>query len=375
MNNVAFVVGILAAIGTWGMLLATFVLPRGRSVFSAPSRMVTRAVRLLLVGISRLLTRFTSKDAVLATLGPIALLMQLAVFLGLIVVAFALMDERWAGSLSLAFGQSASAVFTLGLSHTFGPTSDVVRILAAASGAVAIALQIGYLPTIYQSFARRETLVTLMESRAGVPAWGPEVLLRHQLVSTLDALPDLYRSWEGWSAEVAESHTTQPVLMYFRSPEPGFSWVLALLAILDAASLHLAVMPDDAPSEARQCIRMGFTALRRLGATLGWPVNIDPHPDDPITLEYESFEAAVAQLERYGFPVARTAKEAWPHFKGWRVNYETLAYRFADYLVAPHAPWSGPRKHLDDALMLPDRPPHRDPTGDLQFDMQFREGL
>ena len=374
MATALFVVGAVVAVSSWATLLATFVLPRGRSFYSAPSRIVTRVVRLGFIAIARLLSRYEAKDSILATVGPVALLAQLAAILGSIVVAFAFMDYRWAHSLGLAFGESASAVFTLGLARIAGSANDVVLVLAAASGAIAIALQIGYLPTIYQSFSRRETLVTLMESRAGIPAWGPEVLMRHQLVSTIDALPALYRSWEGWAAEVAESHTTQPVLMYFRSPEPGFSWVLALLAILDAASMHLAVSPERAPSEARLCLRMGFTCLRRLAATLGWPYMKDPHPDSPIDLEYESFAAAVAQLERYGFPLERTAAEAWPHFKGWRVNYEQIAYRFADYLVAPHAPWSGGRKHLSEALVLPDRPPHRTPGGDNFYDRSFRDG-
>jgi hypothetical protein len=351
------------------------VLPRGRSLFSSPTRLVTRAVRALFVGLSRTVPSFSMKDSVLALVGPVALLAQLATILGLLLVGFACMDYWWAGSFSLAFGESAAGIFTLGLVRIAGSTNDVVLVLAAASGAIAIALQIGYLPTIYQSFARRESLVTLMESRAGIPAWGPEVLLRHQLVSTIDALPELYRAWEGWSAEVAESHTTLPVLMYFRSPEPGYSWVLALLAVLDAASLHLAVSPSQAPSEARLCLRMGFTALRRLARTLAWRVDFDPRPDAPLLLEYSAFEAAVAQLERSGFPVERAAAEAWPHFKGWRVNYEMVAYRFADYLMAPHAPWSGPRSHLDEAITLPDRPPHRSPDGDLISDNRWREGI
>ncbi|HWD24746.1 MAG TPA: hypothetical protein VG368_04725 [Acidimicrobiales bacterium] len=374
MNTALFVLGALVAASTWATLLATFVLPRGQSVYSAPSRLTTRMVRLCFVGISRMLPSFGAKDSVLALVGPIALLAQLALILGSIVVGFAFMDLRWSGSFGLAFGESSSAVFTLGLSRIAGSANDVVLVLAAASGAIAIALQIGYLPTIYQSFARRETLVTLMESRAGIPAWGPEVLIRHQLVATLDALPGLYRAWEGWAAEVAESHTTQPVLMFFRSPEPGFSWVLALLAILDAAALHLAVAPDIAPSEARLCLRMGFTALNRLGGTLGWAIEADPHPDAPIALEFSSFEAAFVQLKRFDFPCERSAVDAWPHFKGWRVNYEQMAYRFADYLMAPHSPWSGPRRHLDETLVLPDRPPHRNPNGDLLFDFQLREG-
>ena len=123
-------------------------------------------------------------------------------------------------------------------------------------------------------------------------------------------------------------------------------------------------------------IEVGFVEMLRDGE--GWRKGATwrerVNPDAPIDLEFTTFESAVAQLARFGFPVERTAVEAWPHFKGWRVNYEALAYQFADYLIAPHTPWSGPRRHLSETIVLPDRPPHRNPNGDLTWDNQLREG-
>ncbi|WP_445518634.1 hypothetical protein [Streptomyces sp. NEAU-174] len=40
----------------------------------------------------------------------------------------------------------------------------------------------------------------------------------------------------------------------------------------------------------------------------------------------------------------RTAEEAWPHFRSWRVNDETPAHRLARDIDAVPAPWSGPRR-------------------------------
>ena len=219
-------------------------------------------------------------------------------------------------------------------------------IAAGATWAVVVTLQIAYLPSLYDAFNRRETLVAMLESRAGLPAWGPEVLARHQLVGIIDALPSLYADWERWAADLAESHTTYPVLLLFRSPEPWYSWVVGLLAVLDAAAMHLALSPDASSSQARLCLRMGFTALNRIAKTLGWHVDPDPNPEGPITLTFEEFEQAVHMLAEIGFPMELTAEEAWPNFRGWRVNYETNAYRLADRVVAPPAPWSGPRSHL-----------------------------
>ena len=117
-------------------------------------------------------------------------------------------------------------------------------IAAGATWVVIVALQIAYLPALYQAFNRRESLVAMLESRAGIPAWGPEVLARHQLVGIIDTLPDFYASWEQWSAELAESHTTYPVMLLFRSPDPWFSWLVGLLAVLDGAAMHLALAPE-----------------------------------------------------------------------------------------------------------------------------------
>ena len=211
---------------------------------------------------------------------------------------------------------------------------------------VIVALQIAYLPALYAAFNKRESLVAMLESRAGVPAWGPEVLARHQLVGIIDTLPDFYAAWEEWAADLAESHTTYPVMLLFRSPDPWFSWLVGLLAVLDGAAMHLALAPSTASSQSRLCLRMGFTSLNRIAKVLRWEVDPDPNPEGPIQLTFEEFAEAVVMLQHVGFPMERTAEEAWPDFRGWRVNYETVAYRLCDRLTAPPAPWSGSRRHL-----------------------------
>jgi hypothetical protein len=353
-------------------LVSTFVLPRGGSRAQALPLLVGRLVRGGFLLLARPARSFARKDGILAAVGPVSLIAQLAVFLGLYVVGYGLMQWHWTGTFPSAISEAGASLFSVGLVHPSLKGNDVLVVLAGATGAIAVALQIGYLPAIYQAFNRRESLVTLMESRAGVPAWGPEVLMRHQLVGITDALPALYRDWELWSADLAESHISYPVLIWFRSPEPGFSWVLSLLAVLDAAALHSSLSPESAPSEARMCLRMGFTALRRIARMLHWKYDPDPMPEAALQLSFEEFVYAVELVRQTGFPVERTNEEAWPHFRGWRVNYEALAYRLADSVVAPRAPWSGERRHLPLELMAPKRPPHRAPDGKVFFDQKYR---
>ncbi len=359
----AFALGVVVVTATAASLLTTFVLPRGGTRWQFVSVAVSRAVRSVVQALARPARTFERKDGILSVIGPVALLTQLLAFLALFVLGYTLMDVPWTGSLVVALREAGSSLFSVGLITAETSGNNAVLVMAGATGAIAIALQIGYLPAIYQAFNRRESLVTLMESRAGVPAWGPEVLARHQLVGITDALPALYGDWELWSADLAESHISYPVLLWFRSPEPGFSWVLSLLAVLDAAAMHRALCPETSPSEARMCLRMGFTALRRIAQALHWPFDADPDPGGPIDVSFEEFAAAVDLLTSTGFLVENTAEEAWPHFVGWRVNYEKLAYRMADEVVAPLAPWSGERSHLALSLMPPKRPPHRDPSG------------
>jgi hypothetical protein len=375
MRVVEVIAGLLIVIATAAAMIATVVMPRGRSVPQLLGGSVTRAVRFVVVMISRLFDEFARKDAVLATIGPLAMLAQLLVFLGLFLVGYAVAMEPYAKSFGLALREAGSSEFTVGLAHVSGSSNSALGVMAAATGAVAIALQIGYLPAIYQAFNRRESLVTLMESRAGLPAWGPEVLGRHQLVLSTSALAEMYHDWELWAADLAESHVSYPVLLYFRSPEPWYSWVLSLLAVLDSAAMQLALNPATTPSEARLCLRMGFTALRRIAASQRWQVDLDPMPDGEIALSFEDFRYAVSVLEQTGWQIERPVEDAWLHFKGWRVNYEEIAYRLADAVVAPRAPWSGDRRHLASELTMPKRPPHRSPDGAVVAESKYRPGF
>jgi hypothetical protein len=366
MQWLGFGVGTVVVILTALTVVFTLVVPRARAGPQRLSIMVNRLVRGTFLTVSRLASTFERIDSVLAAVGPIALLTQLVVWLACFFAGFALMQWPFTGSLATAASSAGASLFTVGIAGRAVGANSLVTVLSAATGAVVIALQIGYLPSIYSAFNKREVLVTLLESRAGIPSWGPELLIRHQLVGITDALPDLYEGWEQWAAEVSESHTTYPVLLLFRSPDAWYSWVVGLLAVLDAAALHLALNPLTAPSQARLCLRMGFTTLRRIANSMNWQWDDDPLPETPIDLSYEDFAEAVGMLTDVRFPLERSAEEAWPHFRGWRVNYEELAYHLADHTVAPPAPWSGPRRHLRQHVVPPLRPPHRSPDGTVE---------
>ncbi len=131
-----------------------------------------------------------------------------------------------------------------------------------------------------------------------------------------------------------------------RSPRPLSHWLTALLSVMDAAALHLALTPSSQPKDtARLCLRMGFVAMNQIGRAMRMPVNEDPDPDsDQISISYAEFEHAVAMLRELNYPLERTAEQAWPHFRGWRLNYDLTALALAKALDAPPALWSGSRR-------------------------------
>ena len=357
----AIPLGVAMLILTWTSIVFTLVLPRG---LTGPGRLtlwITRPTRSVFFGLARFARSYEGKDKVLALIGPVALLAMLAVWLLLLGAAFVVMLLPYVDDLGEDVAQVGAAMFTLGLARSPRATNDTIAIFAAASGFIVIALQIAYLPALYAAYNRRESLIAVLASRAGEPSWGPEILVRHQLVGIVDSLPEFYGDWELWAADFSESHATYPVLLLFRSPDPWSSWVIALLSVLDAAAIQLALNPDSAPSQARLCLRMGYTALRRISEAIGWTYEADPMPDAPIRLTREEFAHAVALLEDVGFPTERDADTAWAHFRGWRVNYEELAYRWGNRVLAPPAPWSGPRTQLHEGNIAPARPPHRSP--------------
>jgi hypothetical protein len=277
-------------------------------------------------------------------------------------IGFSLLDFGFTHfTFSAAMRQAGSSIATLGFAASPSGSLTILDIAASITGMVIVALQIAYLPTLYAAYNRRESLITVLSARGGEPAWGPEILARHVWLNLEGNLPELYGDWETWAATVSESHTSYPVLIHFRSPQPLRSWLIALLGVMDAAALQTSLAPTSAPVEARLLLQMGYLTLRDLAAIESIPTRHDPSPDDPIQLPYAEFEEAVAMLSSIGFPTERTAAQAWPHFRGWRVNYEDAAYGLARHIDAVPARWSGTRRREEQPIP-PVRPVNRQPT-------------
>src|SRR5260370_26797652 len=300
---------------------------------------------------------YRTRDRVLATEAAVILLAQLIAWLVVFCIGFALLFWPFVqGGISGAFTSVSPAVWFIGNSTVTGVGQRVIEDCAGLTGLVVVTLQIAYLPTLYSAFNRRETDIALLNARAGVPSWGPELLARTHYAlgsgtSTIDTLPDLYAQWERFAADVAESHTTYLPLVRFRSPRPLSSWVTGLLAVLDSAALFLALSPKAAPTvPARLCLRSGFLCLNQVARAMGTQLPEEADPNGTISLSYEEFLDAVARMSEVNFPIERDPADAWPDFVGWRLNYEQAAFALAAAVDAVPALWSGPRRRPTPAI-------------------------
>jgi hypothetical protein len=361
-----FAAGLVILLGTAISVVGTLVVPRG--IDSRISRATDNAVDTAFVLVTKRVRDFLVRDRILAWQGPIALLVRLAVWTALLVIGYGLvLLPVVTDTLAHPFSEAGSSIFTLGYAAPQNTSSTMIDYVAAYTGLVVVGLQVGYLPTLYAAFNRRETLVTLLTSRAGVPAWGPEILARTRWGiydgDTRPVLHELFDAWERWSAEVAESHTTYLTLVRFRSPRPLSHWLTSVLAVMDAAALHLALAPASEPKQStRLCLRMGFVALNQIARTMRLPAIDDADPDTPISISYDEFAQAVDMLHSLNYPIERSTEQAWPHFRGWRANYDRTALSLALALDAPPALWSGPRRWPAEP-MPPQRPASRLPRG------------
>ncbi len=263
-----FALGMALLLLTGSSVIKTLLIPRNLS--SAIGTAVSRSVRTVYRLVTAKIDDVYRRERIMASTAPTYLFVLLVTWIACLYFAYTLLLLPFTNDSAVrALRLSGSSLFTLGFATPTGAEPYGIVFAAAISGLGVIALMIGYLPTLYAAYNRRETLVIMLEALAGKPPWGPELLARQQLIRNTSYLPRLYERWTEWAADISESHTTYRTLIYFRSRYPEEAWPLALLAVLDAAALHLSLNPESAPAETRPLLRVGYITMRSIAGTPG----------------------------------------------------------------------------------------------------------
>ena len=343
LRSIIFALGSVIIFLALSSAISTFVLPRAAR--SQLDRIVFGLLRRIIDFFLHIARSYPRRDSIMAYYAPIGLLLLLPTWYLLILIGYAAM--YWAldvGDLFTVVRLSGSSLFTLGFEVSKTPIVTVFAFTEAMLGLLLVGLLIAYLPTMYSAFARREQAVNLLEVRAGSPPSALEMLLRFHRNHGLDKLSDYWKTWEAWFADVEESHTTLPALVFFRSPRAENCWVTAAGTVLDAAALTLSSIDIPYEISAALCIRAGFFTLRRVANYFDIPSPQDPHyPSTPICIERSEYDEVIAKLAAAGLPVKANREQAWKDFAGWRVNYDRVLILLCGLVMAPPAAWSSDR--------------------------------
>jgi hypothetical protein len=290
------------------------------------------------------------RENFLGYFGPLSLLFLLALWACGLIFGFALLQYGAGEHIMLSnepvtFGQviylSGSTFFTLGYGDII-PTSEIARALAvleAGMGFGFLGTVIGYLPTIYSSFSRREIEISLLDARAGSPPTAAELLIRFGKCPQLE---EIFSDWERWAAELLESHISYPPLSFFRSQHNNQSWLGALTMILDASALVAAGIDGIRDEQAK----LTFAVARHAMVDLAQLVNARYDPLVPNRLDEEQLVRLRQALLDHDlhFREAVGSEEKLTHL---RSLYEPYAAAMARNLFITLPPWIHSEKKKD----------------------------
>lgn len=335
---IAAILGVICIVVIAFDAFETIVLPRRVVRRVRVAKIFYRVSWALWAMIGRKLHSGNRREYYLSIYGPLSLIMLLFMWAALFILGFGMLN--WGLSLPMQSPEkvmdlggylymSGTTFVTLGLGD-ITPLSRLGRFLAVLEGGTGLAflaLVIGYVPVIYQTFSRREINISLLDARAGTPPSAPELLIRHFKGSSPDELTLYLRDWERWCAELLESHLSYPVLAYYRSQHESQSWLSALTTLLDTCALILVGI-DGLPFKPAKFL---FATARHTAVDLTQSFGLQPVRSQR-RYSRADFTRLCEDLSAHGI-VLRDDDEAWNHLVDLRRMYEPFVEALADYLL------------------------------------------
>src|SRR5215475_4364581 len=349
----AFIAGVAIFLVVMWDAFESIILPRRVTRKFRLTRLFYKVTWNIAKFVANLFSARKTRETLLGFFGPSSLLLLIAVWAVGLVLGFGLMQYGAGSAVVVTGGQpsfsndfylSGTTFFTLGLGDVV-PRSQLARALVVAEAGFGfgfLAAIIGYLPFIYGSFSDREIEITLLDSRAGTPPTAGELLRRHSYDGGREALHDLLKDWELWSAELMESHPSYPVLAYFRSQHDNQSWIASLTAILDTCALVMVGVEGACERQAELTFAIARHAVVDLSQVFGTP---------PRALPYDRLPASQLRhirdvLAQHGLKL-NDGEAADKHLVELRRMYEPYIFALASYLNQPLPPWIPGKKGKD----------------------------
>lgn len=304
---------------------------------------------------SWLARRIRSADArhnYLSLYGPLSIVVLLVVWAAGLITGFGTL--YWGLGLQSSFHRPSSLLnhlyfsgvtfFTLGYGDVLPHTrlEKLLAVIEAGIGLGFLATVIGYLPLLYQLFARREAKLIMLDAAAGSPPSATTLLVRHAEGEDLEQLDSLLQEWQQWSAELVESQLSYPMLGYYRSQQDNQSWLAALTAIMDCCALVMVGFKGVRTFRAR----MTFSTARQAVIEMGRVFQTGPRTLDRDRLPAPDYVRLATTLSEAGL-VFSDDSDAEQRLAAFRSTYEPFLNGLAHYLVLSLPEWLREENQLD----------------------------
>jgi Ion channel len=237
---------------------------------------------------------------------------------------------------------AGTCILTIGFGDIVptGPAARVISIAAGATGLATVAVVLAFLFSLFNSYREREVFEVTLDARAGAPPSGVALLETHAQLDLVDDLPRFFETAQDWCAYVLETHLAYPVLCYFRSTHVGMSWIAALGAVLDAASLVIATVEGVPKGQAQLVHSVGSHVVYDVAhyfRLLG--------PEQTL-VEYNEYITARERLAAAGYNLIDET-QSWQTFTRLRGEYAGSLNNLARLWTITPTQWIGDRSPLE----------------------------
>jgi hypothetical protein len=281
------------------------------------------------------------RETFLAAYGPLSMVLLIVTWAVGLILGFGLL--QWAvqaklpsrPTLANQLYMSGETFFTLGYGDLTPQNrlAKLISVIEAGTGFGFIAVVIGYLPVLYQLYARREIHIMQLDARAGSPPCALTLLGRHAEGDARDELAALLRDWEAWCSELLVSHLSYPMLSYYRSQRDNQSWLAGLAAVIDACAMIMVGLKDIRLFEARMTFSMACLTVVEMSRVF----EATPRRDVD-RLSRENYRKLEGFLAGYGL-VWSDPESAERQLATLRATYEPFLEVLSQYLLLPLPSW------------------------------------